>query len=69
MGDNRSGKIDLLEKISGIMAEIDTQKDVYLFLHGQMDLKEKAMNALITKGFTNEKVIMALPTKVGSVRN
>ena len=49
------------------MAEIDTQKDVYLFLHGRMDLKEKAMNALITKGFTNEKVIMALPTKVGNV--
>ena len=49
------------------MAEIDTQKEVYLFLHGRMDLKEKAMNALITKGFTNEKVIMALPTKVGNV--
>jgi len=41
------------------MAEIDTQKDVYLFLHGKMDLKEKAMNALITKGFTEDKVIMA----------
>ena len=26
------------------MAEIDTQKDVYLFLHGKMDLKEKAIN-------------------------
>jgi len=49
------------------MAEIDTQKDVYLFLHGKMDLKEKAMNALITKGFTEDKVIMALPTKVGNV--
>ena len=49
------------------MAEIDTQKDVYLFLHGRMDLKEKAMNALISKGFTNEKVTMALPTKVGNV--
>ena len=24
------------------MAEIDTQKDIYLFLHGRMDLKEKA---------------------------
>ena len=40
------------------MAEIDTQKDVYLFLHGRMDLKEKAMNALISKGFTSEKVTM-----------
>ena len=27
------------------MAEIDTQKDVYLFLHGRIDLKEKATNA------------------------
>ena len=62
MGSNRSRKIDLLWQISGIMAEIDTQKDVYLFLHGRMDLKEKAMNALISKGFTNEKVTMALPT-------
>ena len=33
----------------------------------KMDLKEKAMNALITKGFTEDKVIMALPTKVGNV--
>ena len=49
------------------MAEIDTQKDVYLFLHGRMDLNEKAMNALTAKGFANEKVTMALPTKVGNV--
>jgi len=49
------------------MTEIDTQKDVYLFLHGKMDLKEKAMNALTTKGFASDKVIMALPNKVGNV--
>ena len=49
------------------MAEIDTQKDVYLFLHGKMDLKEKATNALTSKGFSGEKVIMALPNKVGNV--
>ena len=49
------------------MAEIDTQKDVYLFLHGRMDLKEKATNALTGKGFLADKVIMALPTKVGNV--
>lgn len=30
-----------------------------------MDLKERAENALITKGFLKEKIIMALPTKVG----
>ena len=49
------------------MAEIDTQKDVYLFLHGRMDLKEKATNALTAKGFVAGKVIMALPTKTGEV--
>ena len=49
------------------MAEIDTQKEVYLFLHGRMDLKEKATNALTVKGFAADKVIMALPTKVGNV--
>ena len=49
------------------MTEIDTQKEIYLFLHGRMDLKEKAMNALTTKGFVGDKVIMALPDKVGNV--
>ena len=49
------------------MAEIDTQKDVYLFLHGRIDLKEKATNALTAKGFVANKVIMALPTKTGEV--
>ncbi len=49
------------------MAEIDTQKNIYLFLHGRMDLKEKAMNALSAKGFANDKVIMALPNEVGNV--
>ena len=49
------------------MTEIDTQKEIYLFLHGRMDLKEKAMNALTAKGFANDKVIMALPDKVGNV--
>ena len=49
------------------MAEIDTQKDVYLFLHGRMDLKEKATNALSSKGFAADKITMALPNKVGNV--
>ncbi len=49
------------------MTEIDSQKEIYLFLHGRMDLKEKAMNALSAKGFTNDKVIMALPNQVGNV--
>ena len=49
------------------MTDIDAQKDVYLFLHGRMDLKEKATNALLSKGFTDDKIMMALPNKVGNV--
>ena len=36
------------------MAEIDTQKNIYLFIHGRMDLQEKAENAVIAKGFSKE---------------
>lgn len=49
------------------MAEIDTQKNVYLFLHGKMDLREKAITALTSKGFAAEKITMASPNKVGEV--
>jgi len=49
------------------MAKIDTQKNIYLFTHGRMDLQEKASSAIISKGFSKEKIIMALPTKVGNV--
>jgi len=49
------------------MTDIDTQKDIYLFTHGRMDLQEKAKNALIGKGFSNEKIKMAMPNKVGNV--
>ena len=49
------------------MTEIDAQKEIYLFLHGRMDLKEKATNALIGAGFTADKIVMALPSKVGNV--
>lgn len=47
--------------------EVDTSKSVYLFVHGRMDLLEKAENALISNGFTKEKIIMAKPDKVGDV--
>ena len=49
------------------MSEIDSGKDVYLFTHGRMDLQEKSVNALLGKGFAKEKIITALPNKVGSV--
>ena len=49
------------------MAEINNEKTIYLFLHGQMGLKEKSENALVAKGFSKEKIVMAMPTKVGEV--
>jgi predicted metalloprotease len=49
------------------MSEIDSEKDVYLFTHGRMDLQEKSINALLANGFSKDKIIMALPDKLGSV--
>jgi hypothetical protein len=49
------------------MTDINPEKTIYLFLHGQMDLKEKSENALVAKGFSKEKIVMAMPTKVGEV--
>lgn len=49
------------------MVEIDASKDVYLFTHGRMDLKEKAQDVLASSGFAKEKIVMASPGKVGAV--
>ena len=49
------------------MSEVDAGKDVYLFTHGRMDLQEKAINALTSKGFSKDKITMALPNKVGNI--
>jgi len=49
------------------MLKIDSQKNVYLFTHGRMDLQEKAVSILVSKGFSKEKIVMALPSKVGNV--
>ncbi len=49
------------------MSEIDATKDVYLFTHGRMDLQEKAISALTSKGFPKEKIVMAMPNKVGQI--
>jgi hypothetical protein len=49
------------------MAEIDAQKSVYLFVHGRMDLMQKSVDALIGKGFSKDKIVSALPNKVGQV--
>ena len=49
------------------MADIDITKNVYLFTHGRQDLIEKSTNALVTNGFSKDKIIMALPSKAGDV--
>ena len=49
------------------MVEIDKEKDVYLFLHGRMDLQQKSVDSLIASGVSKEKIILALPNKVGNV--
>jgi len=49
------------------MSEIDAGKQVYLFTHGKMDLQEKSINALVAKGFSKDKIILANPNKVGEV--
>lgn len=48
-----------------IMVEIDKDKDMYLFLHGRMDLQQKSVDALVSNGFSKDKIIMAMPDKVG----
>ena len=47
------------------MTDIDKEKDVYLFLHGRMDLQQKSVDALATKGVSKDKIILAMPNKVG----
>jgi len=49
------------------MADIDTTKNVYLFTHGRQDLIEKSTNALVSNGFSKDKIIMADPAKAGDV--
>jgi hypothetical protein len=47
--------------------EINPQKDVYLFLHGSTDLREKAETVLVAYGFQKEKIITATSENVGEV--
>ena len=47
------------------MVEIDKDKDVYLFLHGRMDLHQKSVDALVSNGVSKDKIIIAMPDKVG----
>jgi hypothetical protein len=47
--------------------KIDSQKEVYLFLHGRADLQERAEASLIAYGFQKEKITVASSENVGSV--
>ncbi len=49
------------------MSDIDTSKTAYLFTHGRRDLREKAISALEAKGFSKDKIVDAVPTKVGQI--
>jgi len=49
------------------MSQIDNQKQVYLFVHGRMDLEPVAINALVSNGFSKDKITSARPDKVGDV--
>ncbi|WP_268543208.1 hypothetical protein [Candidatus Nitrosotenuis cloacae] len=49
------------------MSQVDTAKDVYLFVHGRMDLQQKSIDALVSKGFAKDKILSAVPNKVGSI--
>ena len=47
------------------MADVDATKNVYLFTHGRQYHIEKSTNALVSNGFSKDKIIMALPNKAG----
>ena len=49
------------------MTEIDTEKDFFLFPHGNMGLKQKITDVLIAKWCTEAKITMGVGTKVGNV--
>ena len=49
------------------MSEVDTTKNVYLFTHGRMDLEQKAISALESKGFSKNNIINASPQKAGEI--
>ncbi len=49
------------------MSQIDKQKQVYLFVHGRMDLEPVAISALVANGFSKDKITSARPDKVGDI--
>ncbi|MGI0087339.1 MAG: hypothetical protein ACREBI_05205 [Nitrosotalea sp.] len=49
------------------MSSIDAARQVYLFTHGRQDLEQKAVDALVSKGFAKAKIVSAKPDAVGTV--
>ncbi|MGI0047681.1 MAG: hypothetical protein ACREBB_10925 [Nitrosotalea sp.] len=49
------------------MSTIDSAKSVYLFTHGRQDLEQKAVDALVSKGFAKDKIVSAKPDAVGTI--
>ncbi|MBP2625243.1 MAG: hypothetical protein KAF24_04805 [Nitrosopumilaceae archaeon] len=47
--------------------QIDKNKNIYVFLHGKLGLKQKSINALTKNGFDTNKIVLATPNKVGNV--
>ena len=48
-----------------IMSTIDSARSVYLFVHGRRDLEQKAIDTLVSKGFSKDKIVAAKPDAVG----
>ena len=49
------------------MTDIDQSKNVYLFIHGRVDLAEKSIDLLTSNGFSKDKIVIALPSEAGNV--
>jgi hypothetical protein len=49
------------------MSQVDVTKSVYLFVHGRMDLQQRSVDVLVSKGFSKDKIISAIPNKVGQI--
>jgi len=49
------------------MIAIDPAKSVYLFVHGRRDLEKPAIDVLVSKGFSKDKIISARPDVVGEI--
>ena len=45
--------------------EIDAGRSAYLFTHGRSDLEEKAIAALVSRGFARDRIVAARPDKAG----